>query len=224
MNLTNYVTPENICLVTPLIFAFWYVKFSLATKMKKLKEIPLDLIKIHSVLIYYYFAIVLYFFDARKNTIISLILNGTSVLCCYVLEHSQYIRDAHRLLLFTIVHFCYTFMVNDNYWFATVVLYLLYTKSITFFVVTSIPLFVYILVDNYITLPVDYLIIVLLNISMVSVLVMFKYRIYNDLVRKLVVMYLGVAVPFLISMLETSSYNTHIFFQSIRYRWEPLIE
>ena len=225
MNSVNYITPENVCIMTPLIFAFWYLKLSLATKMKKLEEMPLSIIQIHSVLLYYYFAIVLFFFDARKNVIVSLILNGTSILCFNVLRHSRFIRDSHRLMWFTITHSCYTFMVNDNYWFVTVVLYMLFINNITFFIVTSTPLFFYILVNNYITLPVEYFILVAINISIVNSLLVFRKNINNEYVQKLKDMYLGLAIPFLITMLETSSYNSHIFFQSIRYnRWGLLIE
>ena len=160
--------PEKLCFDSLLIFAFWCLEFSLATKMKKLEDISIHNIKVNSIVLYFYYAMYLYYCGLKTNLTIIFVLNGISCLSYNLLEYGRMHRDSKRLLLFTIVHSVYTYDIIDIYYylFTTFVIYLSFNKFLKFYFITSIPLFCYLLIDNLLSLPLFYYFISVANISL----------------------------------------------------------
>lgn len=228
MILNNYIYPENVCLGSVLIFAFWYLEFSLATKMKKLSDISLDVVELNSLVIYFYFAIVLYFFDARWNIIVALILFGSSQAVCNILEHSRFIVDAMTFFRFSVVWYVFTWYVNDRslYWIITFVVYITFRKAQKIYVFLSI-LPGLVIMGNLVYLDDPYFFISFLNLLFTMLLIFFKHSPLlmdpNFTRQKLRSMYMNIAIPFLLTMLETNFYTQDIFLYNINIKWVPLL-
>ena len=227
MILNNYIYPENVCLGSVLIFAFWYLEFGLATKMKKLSDISLDVVELNSLMIYIYFAIILYFFEARWNVVVALTLIGLSQILCNVLKYSQFMVDAITFFRFSIVWYVFTWYVNDRmlYWVISFILYITVRKLQKLYLLLSI-LPGLVIIWNFVYLTNSYFFISSLNLLVTVLLVFYKHSplfIDQNFTRqKLRSIYMNIAIPFLITMLETTFYTQDIFLYNINIKWGPL--
>lgn len=225
MKTNNYMTLDNVCYGTLLIFAFWYLEFSLATKMKKLRDISHDIVNINSLMIYYYYAIILYLCDARIHIIVSHVLVGTSLLCCDVLDGTLFRIDARRLLLFSITQSLYTYYISSTllYWKITFFIYISFRFLIKFYTLSSLPLFFYIISSNIVILPDYYFLLCFVNMFCILFCLYYKSLFNTELLMNYRTIYINISIPFVMTIIESNMYTQDIFLYDLQYKWEPLV-
>ena len=227
MILNNYINPENVCYGSLFIFAFWYIEFILATRMKKLNDIQLVIVELNSLMLYFYAAIALYFFNARWNIIITLFSNGLSLMLANLFRYSSFSRDSKQILLFNIVQSIYTYPLTEFTYYTLVTLFMYFTfnKFVTAYIFSSMFGVSLLILNNLFMLPFSYFIFTLTNLIIVNICVSYRFGIFfTEQGMKLKTIYLNFMIPFLITMLETNYYKNNIILYDIKYKWLNITE
>tara|TARA_Y100000389_G_scaffold202486_1_gene247913 strand:+ start:5953 stop:6621 length:669 start_codon:yes stop_codon:yes gene_type:complete len=220
MSLNRFIVPENVCYISVLIFAFWYVEFKLATKMKKLEQVDVDTIELNSLMFMVYSAIILYLFDARFNIVLLLLSNTFTLFIHSMLKYSNFRIDSLRLVIFSVSHGIHTYMINDwyIYLFLSIILYLTFPFFIKAYITTSFILGVYILTNNIFSLSKYYFILsnclIFLLIISYCILPTIMTSGYYKKVRLICTWFI---IPFLLVLFETNNYKHNIFFYDVKY-------
>lgn len=220
MSLNRFIVPENVCYISVLIFAFWYVEFKLSTKMKKLEQIGVDTLELNCLMFMVYFGIILYLFDARFNIVLLLFFNTITLFVYCFLKYSNLRRDSLMIVIFSIIHGIHTYMIDDwyIYLFLSLILYLTFPFFIKVYITTGFILGFYIIINNIFSLPKYYFI---LSNCLIFLLIISYYIlptiITSDYYKKVRLIYTWFIIPFLLALFETNNYKHNIFFYDIKY-------